>query len=241
MLDLLKKIFNENDFQYDEKNTDDVLFFYKNEKEYYLTSKYTENEFNNFFESKKTRKVIKLFNDLKREYDDIKKNTSLIVVIEVDDIDSFYKKNRNQIFNIEEDEYFFRKYVIMYTSKGIDGIKKENDIILKINQILMDNERMEKFQKNLYSEEEFFIAMQLLVKIPFLKLNKISKKFISIEQKIHDSLKESKLKEDADLILKIIGKENELNLNFEQIRQSIIMEENVEELDELLKLFEVKQ
>lgn len=129
----------------------------------------------------------------------------------------------------------------MYTSKGIDGIKKENDIILKINQILMDNERMEKFQKNLYSEEEFFIAMQLLVKIPFLKLNKISKKFISIEQKIHDSLKESKLKEDADLILKIIGKENELNLNFEQIRQSIIMEENVEELDELLKLFEVKQ
>lgn len=66
MLDLLKKIFNENDFQYDEKNTDDVLFFYKNEKEYYLTSKYTENEFNNFFESKKTRKVIKLFNDLKK-------------------------------------------------------------------------------------------------------------------------------------------------------------------------------
>src|SRR5699024_8188652 len=112
------KIFEEN--LYASINIEnDITFYNKSEVEYYFTAKYSQEEFLNFFEADKSNNIIEQFDKFKSKDSNIKKNTSLIIYLEVDNIENFYIQNKGLIFKIEEDEYFFRKYVIIYTADSI--------------------------------------------------------------------------------------------------------------------------
>ncbi len=231
MLGLLKKIYEENEYRVEELK-EDILFSEKDGQEYFLTARYDENEITNFFECDKTVNVIKAFEDLKIEKNDIKKNTSLLVCIEVNNIEEFNKKYRNLIFTIEEDEYFFRKYVILYSNDSIKNIKSDGSVDDQIHEILLSDKRMEGFQENYFTDEEFFIAMQLIVKVPFLVFKSKTDKFKALMEKINDNITENKLTTINKSIQTFEESciENDLDEYFEELESAFLSEESDEEI-----------
>lgn len=238
MIEILKRIYDEYFFKTEQKKQD-ILLSTKKNKEYYLTAQYTESEFLDFFNSNKTNEIIELFSLYKQEENDFKKNTSLIILVEVNDINEFYTRNKNQILSVEEDEYFFRKYVIIYSLDSIQSIQKESKVIQKIHEILLKEGKMDSFQRNLYKEEEYFLSIQLIVKLPFIKLSLNTKKFQSIEEKIKISLKKLELEKDAALVLRAINSENEETFDFEQLEKDVLIEEESKLLETFFDIFEV--
>lgn len=211
MYNILDKIFIDNKYT-DEKIQEDITFYKKEGIEYYFTAKYNKEEFSNFFEVDKTNDIIQQFDLYKKEDENIKKNTSMIIYVEVDDIESFHSEKKSLIFRIEEDEYFFRKYVIIYTKDAIKNIDPYDNINSKIHQILSANSKIDSFQKNNYSDSEYFVAMQLIIKLPFLSLKTDDDEFEPINQKIDSLLHKENLSENNCALINFI---NELYDNFE--------------------------
>lgn len=199
MIEILRKIYEENDFQV-KKLTDEILFSEKLEQEYYITARYNEEELDKFFELDKTNEIIMKFEELSFKKRDIKKNTSLIIFIETRSIEYFYNKYRNSLFKIEEDEYFFRKYVIVYSKDSIKKIKSDANISNQIHEILLTEDRMEEFQNKYYADEEFFVALQLIVNFPFFKFERKKKEFKSLTDEIDKVILSKNLKNTHDAL-----------------------------------------
>ena len=106
--------------------------FYTNSQnsEYFIVSQYTSNELHNFFDDDKTSQVIKEFErlSLKSEHENIKKNTSLLILVEVDNLKEAFEDEQIQksILLIEEDYYYFRKLIILYTRDGLLDLRDKD-------------------------------------------------------------------------------------------------------------------
>ena len=86
MRDIVIKFLQNNHFN----QLDTDFDFYTNSQysEYFIVSEYSPNELHNFFDDDKTSQVIKEFERLsvKSEHENIKKNTSLFILVEVDNL-----------------------------------------------------------------------------------------------------------------------------------------------------------
>ena len=88
-----------------------------------------------FFENDKTSQIIDKFERQSKisEHENIKKNTSLFILVEVDNLKEAFEDDKIQksILLIEEDYYYFRKFVLLYTLKGISDLqdKSTNDVL----------------------------------------------------------------------------------------------------------------
>ncbi|RBQ28758.1 ABC-three component system middle component 1 [Aliarcobacter vitoriensis] len=203
MIEKIKLLFNENKYVQIDKNIGNEICFTKEEREYLFVKDYSQEDFKSFFSCDKTKSLIDYFDKLKIEYSNAEKNSSLIIFVKLDNLETEYDLIENQILAIEEDEYFFRKYVIAYKEDMIEKLPNEN-IRNFINEVVtngnIDNFRVEKFQNKLY-----FLALQLFVKLPFLKYVPKYNNFKSIQSildnKLDDSLKEvNQLFDDLDLM-----------------------------------------
>ena len=91
---------------------DASLKLFGNEHEFFLTEHFEIGEIQDFFKTEKLEYLISQFQKI--DNNKIRKNTSLFILIKVDSIHEFYNQNLNKMVIIEEDEYYFRKYVIFY-------------------------------------------------------------------------------------------------------------------------------
>lgn len=186
MLGLLRKIYEEYGFIVKEEH--DILFSEKAGQEYFFLAQYNEEELENFFECDKTSRILNKFNEFRNEENDIKKNTSLIICLRVSNIKNSYLKYKNVIFSIEEDEYFFRKYVILYSDIGIHNYNYEINIYNQIHKILLTENRIDEFQKKYFEDEEFFISIQIVVKIPFLVFQSETDEYKPLSEIINEKI-----------------------------------------------------
>lgn len=184
MKDILKKAFLDYDYEISDLS-DDILFSEISGQEYFLTTQYDGEELINFFDLPKTNEIIDAFERKQLEKNDIKKNTTLFVYIETDNVESFYEKNKNAIFQIEEDQYFFRKHVIVYTKSGIRNIDSNHNISEELHRILTLDGRINSFEENYYKDEEFFIAIQLMAKLPFLVIKSDEEPYEPLLEKVN--------------------------------------------------------
>lgn len=203
MIEKIKLLFNENKYMEIDKNIGNEIGFSKEEKEYIFLIDYSQEDFKSFFSCDKTKSLIDYFDKLKIECSNAEKNSSLIIFVKLDKIETEYDLMANQILTIEEDEYFFRKYVIAYNEEMIKKLPNEN-ITSFINKVVtdrkIDNFRVDKFQDKLY-----FLSLQLFAKLPFLEYIPEDKDFKSIQSilddKLDDGLKEvDQLFDNLDLI-----------------------------------------
>ncbi|NFI07552.1 hypothetical protein FDF97_03345 [Clostridium botulinum] len=188
MLDLFKKIYEQDELKV-KINKDNILFSEKENKEYYITVQYTENEFERFYDSEKSKNLISFFDELKKNKADIQKNTSLIICLKLISIQEIPLSLKNIIFSVEEDEYFFRKYVIIYTENSTKNIELNKNIKEQLHEIIKREDMMKQYQKNCYFSEEFFLAMQLFVKLPFIVYEGDAGQFIPVEDKLEKAIK----------------------------------------------------
>ena len=125
MRDIVLKFLQNNYFI--QLDTEFDLYTNLQNSEYFIVSQYSPNELNNFFEDDKTSQVIKEFErvSLTSKHENIKKNTSMFILVEVDDLKDTFEDEKIQksILLIEEDYYYFRKFVLLYTQNGLSDLR----------------------------------------------------------------------------------------------------------------------
>ncbi|OZU88229.1 hypothetical protein CIL03_11280 [Virgibacillus indicus] len=233
MKNILKKAFLDYGYEVSDLSYN-VLFSEINGQEYFLTTQYDVNELINFFDLPKTNEIIEAFEKKQLEKSDIKKNTTLFVYIETDNLKSFYEQHKNTIFQIEEDEYFFRKHVIVYSKNGIQNINPNHNISEQLHKILKSDGGIDRFEKNYYDDEEFFIAIQLMAKLPFLIIKSDEEPYESLLEKVN------KQSEIINLMILIDGMDVEESSDyFDQLEDDILSEEiNTPKLSDFFQRFE---
>ena len=185
MRDIIIKFLQNNHFN----QLDTDFDFYTNSQysEYFIVSEYSPNELHNFFDDNKTSQIIKEFEKLsvKSEHENIKKNTSLFILVEVDNLKEAFEDEKIQrsILLIEEDYYYFRKFIILYTQDGLSDLrdKETNEMLYTYLESNID-----AFEEDMFFRESYFIAMEIGVKLPFFTLPKRNDIYQSIENQYQD-------------------------------------------------------
>ena len=188
------------------------LELFGNKHEFFLIQCFEMEEIQDFFKTVKLDYLISEFQKLDDEK--IKKNTSLFILIKVYDIHQFYNNYLNTIVAIEEDEYYFRKYIIFYTDEGLNDLNPDVQYLLHIVQNNIDDleeSLFDKFEKNMFFDDSYFIAMQLIIKLPFISLPHSDKPFATIEDKIKlriESEQQVKKEQQVNQILEWFDSDN---------------------------------
>lgn len=215
MIRILQKIFTENGFvvQHFTSMPTNIFALDMDRGSYYLAV---------FVEEKMLDyKSVELFNSYFNEIKgldegyrpDMDKNLSLLVCV----------KRRNLlpdpalhkvIFDIEEDLYFFKKYVLAYTDTQVELlIKNQGDtsIIEHLYRVLNDDNSFQEHKNDPFQENEYNLISKLFIKLPFLNLKKMDRELASLKQEINNALTPSLLSlRDGLLMLKPEDKNDEV-------------------------------
>ena len=168
-------------------DTDFNLYTNQLKSEYFIVSQYSQEELHNFFDDDKTSQVIKEFErvSLVVEHENIKKNTSMFILVEVDDLKEIFEDEKVQrsILLIEEDYYYFRKFIILYTRNGLLDLRDK-----ETNETLYTylDSNIDAFEDDMFFSESYFMAMEIGVKLPFFILPKRNDIYQSIENQYQD-------------------------------------------------------
>lgn len=186
---IIKQLLSECD--YVQKN-EGITFYSKEDKSFFLIVNISEEDFTPL----KNKDLINDHGEYKTIIDGFKKiinsgeqitiekNSSLIVLVKCSSIEAI-ENLQQQILLFEEDQYFFKKYVILYTDASIGGLTTTPlipELRLKIN----DKTIFSRFASEGYKSEiaEYIVVMQLFIKLPFLNLDHGIEGFTSLNQKI---------------------------------------------------------
>lgn len=201
MQEFLSKILTEAGFTKIESNTSqqDFLFEYKDhDEEYYFLSKYTEKELSSYFpqgdQSTRTDSFLDYLEQSQQQHPNVKKNSSQIIFVEVGSLVEGFQKLKNHIYKIEEDELFLKKYVLLYNSSCLKSLRSLS--ITELQEKLYSSDSFEGFFTHGFNsslDEEYFLLIQLFIKLPFIKLPEEKKDFQALDQRINDTLTENKL------------------------------------------------
>jgi hypothetical protein len=127
---------------------------------------------------------------------EIEKNSSLIITVKCEDLGAL-SKLQQQILLIEENEYFFKKYIILYTEESISELLKKPTVDF-LQEKLNDSEKFNKFSDSGYSSDltEYMVVLQLFIKLPFLKILFSQNEYLDLNNKLNNSLEKDSLKFD---------------------------------------------
>lgn len=114
--------------------------------------------------------VMELFEEQKKADKEIGKNTSLILCAKANDLKNEYDNHKNSILLIEENQYFFKRYVIAYTEQSVAAISDAELIVAKLQKDIVSNAAFQQYKEEPFRSEDYFLLMQLFLKIPFLNV-----------------------------------------------------------------------
>lgn len=131
---------------------------------------------------------------------EMEKNTSIIILINEDKIDNI-NNMKNYISYLEEDPYYFRKYVLTYTNNDYKLLNEiierdENRSLVNVlNNIIKDVDIFKEFKtkdnKNIYD-----IVSKIFIKIPFFNIPKIESDNLIELESLESKIKEELVKND---------------------------------------------
>jgi hypothetical protein len=120
----------------------------------------------------------------------VEKNLSLLLLIEVDSLENS-REIAALIYDIEEDPYDFKKFVLTYTKHQVELLKSyigtsEGNVISCLNDILNNPTTFSKFKNHEDSEEVLIydLVSKLFIKIPFLNLDNNQQAITNLYEKI---------------------------------------------------------
>ncbi|MGE6489192.1 ABC-three component system middle component 1 [Paenisporosarcina sp. NPDC076898] len=203
MKNILRSIFLDNNFIV--QNFADLI-----EEEAFFASNY-QNDSVNFYlvvflteisEDFLINKVPDYYNKIKsldEGYDErIDKNLSMLVCLKQSDRSK--DKIMDLIFEIEEDPYYFKKYVISYSQKELENLsslfnEEEKSSNMILNDIVNNSSLFSKFKNsNEGSEAELYdISSKLLIKVPFIRFQRNDKQLDDLALNLKTKLESEKL------------------------------------------------
>lgn len=200
------------------------LNLWGNDSEFFILKEFDKKNFLLFYKDEELNQFISDFQAI--ENNKIIKNTSLIILLNVDDLEVFYRNNLYKIMQIEEDEYYFRKYVVLYTNEGLSKLESNTKFLLDYiqGQDSEDRSLFDKFENNMFFEEAYFIAMQLIIKLPFISLPHANGNFEMIEDRIKLQIKKEYMIESEEKVNQILEKLDSIDIKY-LLEDSAILDE----------------
>lgn len=230
MKEIIKHLLTES--QYSEKTEGNLSFYSNDDRSFFFIMTIEEQD----FAALKNKELVKANSQYKEILDGFKaivnsgtqaaieKNSSLIVLVRCESIEAI-EDLQQQILLFEEDEYFFKKYVILYTDESINDLAQHYNIH-DLQEIVYDKKLFNRMAAEGYKDEfgEYVLVIQLFIKLPFLKLDNFEETFTSLRQRL-----ENTLGQNLDSYYSILNNADYENINF-------IEEDNEERINALLSI-----
>jgi len=145
-----------------------------------------------------------------------KKNCDLICIHHLDKLAEF-KKYEEQIFEIEEDPHFYKKYVLYYSDTEVEAIKGLN--FTKLNELISDKKQFDVYKKEPTSATKYSAAAKIFIKLPFLTLDINKVELVPLRLQIEEAVAEAELTKTYETIQK------HCQLNSEDLIKELISDE----------------
>ena len=147
------------------------------------------------------------------------KNTDLIIVFQLDKL-SNYKQYEKSIFDIEENAYHFKKYVLYYSNEENQLISGKNFSNLKA--VLSDHEEFSIYKADPSRPSLYNMAARIFIKLPFLEMPDIEKDIVPIYLKINTLVDSLNL---SEIYTKISTANKQSDVNLEMLIEELVNEE----------------
>jgi hypothetical protein len=208
-------------------------YYSKEDNSFFFTLQYSIDEistlrkYSEISERDNYKRLLESFNTLIKEgqSNTVEKNSSLLILVKCETLEAI-EKYHQQILLLEEDEYFFKKYVILYTINSIATLMAQENLLGYLNEKLNDEVSFSKYANEGYNDEiaDYLMVIQLFIKLPLLKVQTGDNNFKALAEKISDGLGET----DEHFINWILENDQRiLSLDF-------MRENSEEEIEELL-------
>jgi hypothetical protein len=128
-----------------------------------------------------------------------KKNCDLICVHQVNKLAEF-KDNEEQIFAIEEDPHFFKKYILYYSDAEASAIQEYS--FDKLVTTISDKSQFSNYKSDPLAATQYSVAAKIFIKLPFLELPFTRGELVSLRLQAAEAVAEAEL----DATYKIVQK-----------------------------------
>lgn len=145
-----------------------------------------------------------------------KKNCDLICTHHLKQLSEF-KSHEEQIFAIEEDPHFFKKYVLYYSDaedKALQGQSYE-----KLKETIADKELFNEYKKQPLTAMQYSVAAKIFIKLPFLELPFKKRDLVPLRLQAEGAVSEAGLTKTYESIQKLS------NTNVDDLIKEMISDE----------------
>jgi len=188
MKPIIRSIFSERHFEQG-VGLENIFFYHlptTGRSEYYVVEFISFADLQNYDDALRAHEVIV---SNKSAFHDVEKNSSLILCVEFNDLQNQYHQYKNAMLKIEEDEFWFKKYLLPYTVSAVQHFNIDAAIIPQLNELVLNETQFNVFRQNIFTGEAFFLAIQCFLKLPFLAFTPVlSVDFVTIEQTMQSQL-----------------------------------------------------
>ncbi|MFP3595755.1 ABC-three component system middle component 1 [Chryseobacterium sp. SIMBA_029] len=194
MKTLIENILNNNGFVF----KDEINGFHQENKSYFFIKEInsdileTVKSRESLNESEWYRAFLTQFNELcsKENFSAVEKNSSLIILVAAGDI-TVIEQLQSQILLIEEDQFYVKKYVIVYTENALEknsGFVTNEQLQRAVNnKTIFQNILIKGFTQE---NEDYIVLLQIFIKLPFLALKFNEEEFITLGEKLKIKLED---------------------------------------------------
>lgn len=124
------------------------------------------------------------------EHPAFKKNCDLICIHHLNKLAEF-KKHEEQIFAIEEDPHFFKKYVLYYSDTEEAAI--QNYSYTDLAETLSDKSQFSGYKNDPLAATQYSVAAKIFIKLPFLELPFTHRELVSLRLQAGEAVAEESL------------------------------------------------
>lgn len=129
-----------------------------------------------------------------------KKNCDLICIHHLNQLSEF-KSHEEQIFAIEEDPYFFKKYVLYYSDAEENVLKEQSYENLKAT--IADKTLFNEYKKQPLTATQYSVAAKIFIKLPFLELPLNKRELVPLRLQAEGAVSEAGLTKTYESIQKL--------------------------------------
>jgi hypothetical protein len=128
-----------------------------------------------------------------------KKNCDLICIHHLKQLAEF-KNHEEQIFALEEDPHFFKKYVLYYSDAEESTLKGQS--YEKLKDIIADKEQFNAYKDEPLSATQYSVAAKIFIKLPFLELPFTKRDLVPLRLQAAEAVGEADLNKTYESIQK---------------------------------------
>ncbi|MEN5139298.1 ABC-three component system middle component 1 [Pseudomonas juntendi] len=129
-----------------------------------------------------------------------RKNCDLICVHHLDKLAEF-KNHEEQIFEIEEDPHFYKKYVLYYSDTEVEAIRGLD--FEKLNELISDKSQFNIYKNEPTAATKYSAAAKIFIKLPFLGLQINKVELVPLRRQIDEAVAEIDLSKTYGTVQKL--------------------------------------